>query len=142
MQSLGRRTVVLLPQGKDGVGIRVEFPETCDQAGQQVAVSDDVLHPRTRYFLLVQQGDTAVAFRGIEGKHVARTAVFAVFTEHVAEPPLIARAAAPSVVLHPFAESSALTVVLFIVVGRNIEPFFQILVVDTAGLALICMVFH
>ena len=28
MQSLGRRTVVLLPQGKDGVGIRVEFPET------------------------------------------------------------------------------------------------------------------
>ena len=33
LQSLGRRTVVLLPQGKDGVGIRVEFPETFYQTG-------------------------------------------------------------------------------------------------------------
>ena len=51
-------------------------------------------------FLLIQQGDAAVAFRSIEGKQVTGAAIFAAFAEHVAEPPLIAGAAASAMILH------------------------------------------
>ena len=79
-----RQRVIFLPEGEDGISIGIEFPQPFDQTGQKVAVGDDVFHPGTRCFLLIQNGDAAVALRCIERKQIPSAAVFTVLAQHIA----------------------------------------------------------